>query len=341
MSSPRRPGRRTNLALLVLLAASFATGWLAFGVGASPALAVVTTLHGVIGLGLVVLVPWKSVVARRGLRRNRPHLGALTLASLIVASLVAGVAHATLGPLDVAGISALDVHVGAAFLVVPAVALHVAQRPQRLRRTDLSRRTALQSLGLAGGATIAYAAVETVSSVARLPGSGRRGTGSYEAGSGQPSRMPVTQWFTDDVPDLDPASYALTVHLPERHPRRVTYSELVAAADTDVRAVLDCTGGWWAEQEWRGVRLDRLLGEVEGESIVVRSVTGYTRRLPAADASRLVLATYVAGAPLSAGHGAPVRLVAPGRRGFWWVKWVAQVSLDDEPWWLQPPFPLQ
>jgi DMSO/TMAO reductase YedYZ molybdopterin-dependent catalytic subunit len=36
-----------------------------------------------------------------------------------------------------------------------------------------------------------------------------------------------------------------------------------------------------------------------------------------------------------------VRLVAPGRRGFWWVKWVRRIEVVDEPWWLQSPFPLQ
>jgi hypothetical protein len=40
------------------------------------------------------------------------------------------------------------------------------------------------------------------------------------------------------------------------------------------------------------------------------------------------------------GHGAPVRLLAPGRRGPWWVKWVRSVDLVDRPWWLQLPFPL-
>jgi DMSO/TMAO reductase YedYZ molybdopterin-dependent catalytic subunit len=63
--------------------------------------------------------------------------------------------------------------------------------------------------------------------------------------------------------------------------------------------------------------------------------------LPVRDAGHLLLATSAAGQPLSAGHGAPVRLVAPGRRGFWWVKWVVRLDVVDEPWWLQPPFPLQ
>jgi hypothetical protein len=34
-----------------------------------------------------------------------------------------------------------------------------------------------------------------------------------------------------------------------------------------VRAVLDCTGGWYAAQDWRGVRLDRLLAEHLGADL--------------------------------------------------------------------------
>jgi DMSO/TMAO reductase YedYZ molybdopterin-dependent catalytic subunit len=341
MVASLRPSRRTNLALLVLLTAAFLTGWLAFGVGTSPASRIVAVMHGVLGLGLVLLVPWKSVVVRRGLRRRRPHGDALVLAAAVATSIVAGVAHATLGPLAVGGISALDVHVGAAVVAVLFVVLHVRRRPQPVRRADLSRRTLLRALTLAGGAALAYGMVEAAADVARLPGAGRRGTGSYEAGSGRPAQMPVTQWFTDSVPAVQERAHVLTVLEPGRPPRRVAYADLLAAADSTVEAVLDCTGGWWAVQEWRGVRLDRLLGEHDGRSIVVRSVTGYSRRFPVEDAATLLLATHVADRPLSPGHGSPVRLVAPGRRGFWWVKWVDQVSVGDEPWWWQPPFPLQ
>jgi DMSO/TMAO reductase YedYZ molybdopterin-dependent catalytic subunit len=34
------------------------------------------------------------------------------------------------------------------------------------------------------------------------------------------------------------------------------------------------------------------------------------------------------------------RLVAPGRRGYWWVKWVTAVEPSSVPAWLQSPFPL-
>jgi DMSO/TMAO reductase YedYZ molybdopterin-dependent catalytic subunit len=115
--------------------------------------------------------------------------------------------------------------------------------------------------------------------------------------------------------------------------------------DDHVTTTLDCTGGWWARQEWTGVWLARLFADAGiriagAPSIEVRSATGYMRRFPLDDASILLLATRVAGRPLSPGHGFPVRLVAPGRRGFWWVKWVVDLELSDKPWWLQTPFPL-
>jgi DMSO/TMAO reductase YedYZ molybdopterin-dependent catalytic subunit len=129
--------------------------------------------------------------------------------------------------------------------------------------------------------------------------------------------------------------------------QRVTLPVADLERGDTVRAVLDCTGGWYAEQDWRGTSLRRLLTDsLDGDlprdgSVDVVSRTGYRRRLPLRDAEHLLLATSMAGRPLSSGHGAPVRLVAPGRRGFWWVKWVARIEVVDEPWWAQSPFPLK
>ena len=35
------------------------------------------------------------------------------------------------------------------------------------------------------------------------------------------------------------------------------------------------------------------------------------------------------------------RLVSADRRGFWWVKWIVSIEVDDLPHWWQSPFPLQ
>ena len=325
----------------MLLIGSFVTGWVAFGLEGWPESRVVSVVHGVLGLGILVLTPWKAVIVRRGLRRRRRHAVAVAFALVVAVSLLAGVVHATLGPLEVAGLTALTVHVAVAVVAVPLAVIHVVRRRQRPRATDLSRRTALRAIAIGGAAALAYAAQESVTSVAGLAGARRRGTGSYEVGSGQQSTMPVTQWFTDEVPRIDPAAYELQIGRPDQPTLRLSHGDLLAMTSATQSAVLDCTGGWWAEQLWRGVRLDTLLGTATHGSIAVRSVTGYTRHFPPGDAATLLLATHVGGAPISPGHGGPVRLVAPGRRGFWWVKWVDQVSLEPQPWWSQSPFPLQ
>jgi len=334
-----RAGRRTNVALMTVLCAAFASGALAFGIGTLDGARLVAMAHGTLGLGLLLLVPWKSAIIRRGLARDAPARGRKTgvaLGLLLLLSVSAGVLHAVSGYRGVAGVSAMAVHVGAAAMALPFLLIH-ARRRQRIRRSDLSRRTLLRAGAFGVGSLAAYATLAAATSLLRLPGRQRRPTGSYEIGSGDPGEMPVTQWFTDTVPVVSTASWQVSLNV---HP--IPYSDLAAGRDT-VRAVLDCTGGWYAEQEWRGVALSRLLRQVPvgTRSIDVISSTGYRRRLPLSDIDHLLLATHAAGQPLSEGHGGPVRLVAPGRRGFWWVKWVERIEVTAEPWWLQPPFPLQ
>ena len=336
----RRAGRRTNVALLALLGGAFASGLLAYGTGTPGQARLLAVAHGTFGLGLLLLVPWKSVIVRRSTRRSgwsRGHGAGAVLGLLLGITVAAGVLHSAGGYHPVLGVTALTVHVAAAVLALPILVAHAWGRRQRPRRGDLSRRTLLRAGALGVGSLAAYAALDATTGLLGLPGGDRRGTGSFEAGSGTPDQMPVTQWFTDSVPSLSRDSWRVRVGS-----RAVPYADLSSGSDS-FRAVLDCTGGWYAEQEWRGMRMDRLLGTIPdgARSVDVVSVTGYRRRLPLTDLDRLLLATHVAGRPLSDGHGGPVRLVAPDRRGFWWVKWVQRIELTSEPWWLQPPFPLQ
>jgi hypothetical protein len=332
---PRRAGRRTNLGLLVLLGTAFATGALAYGTGSPTPAAVVVALHGAAGLGLLLLVPWKAVVVRRSWPRAATRTTSALLGALVALAVAAGMLHA----IGVAPIVTLWIHVAAAVCAAPLLAAHMWGRRQRPRRTDLSRRSLLQVGGLAAGAAALWGATEAALKLTGAPGAERRGTGSLEIGTGDPAAMPVTQWFTDTVPQDD--ADTLTVVGGGRE-TRIAVRDL--ARGDEVRAALDCTGGWYAVQTWSGVRLDRLLAEVDlpdDGSVDVVSRTGYRRRLPLRDAGHLLLATSAAGQPLTNGHGAPVRLVAPGRRGFWWVKWVERIEVVDSPWWAQPPFPLQ
>ena len=61
--------RRTNLALLVMLVAALVSGGLAFAAGTGWGRPVVVG-HGLAGLAVLVLAPWKSAIVRRGLARR-------------------------------------------------------------------------------------------------------------------------------------------------------------------------------------------------------------------------------------------------------------------------------
>lgn len=332
--------RRTNLALLIVLVVALVTGGLAFAAGTGWGRPVVVA-HGLAGLAVLVLAPWKSVVVRRGLaRRSGPgRWASVTFGVLVVVAVAAGLAHATGALAHLGPVSAMQVHVGAALVALPLLAWHAAARGgARARRTDLSRRALLRAGVVAGGAGLLLVAVEGATRLAGLPGTRRRFTGSLPVAGDDPGQIPVTQWLDDRVAAIDPSAWRLRVTA-GASTRDWTYEELAAFGDR-VEAVLDCTGGWFARAAWEGARLERVLPPGATGSVVVVSATGYRRRLPLGDAGTLLLATRLAGRPLSAGHGFPARLVAPGRRGFWWVKWVVSVELDPAPWWRQPPFPL-
>ena len=68
----------------------------------------------------------------------------------------------------------------------------------------------------------------------------------------------------------------------------------------------------------------------DAQHVRVFSQTGYRWSFSIDDARELLLATRVGGEPLSHEHGAPLRLVAPGRRGYQWVKWIVRLELSAD-----------
>lgn len=339
-------GRRTNLGLALLMVLAVATGLWANTIGTDwlldPA-----TIHGAVALGILVLAPWKSIIVRRGLRRgrggrrgggrrgSRRRAWSLALLAVVLVVLGSGLVHSTgvtdrVGPLTI-----FQVHIGGAVIAMLLLAVHYRIHPVRGRPADASRRALLQGAGLAAAAGTAWLLWEGVLGVTGARGADRRFTGSHERASYTPSAMPVTSWLDDRVQHIDPAGW--TVRLGQRDMGLAMLAEL---PQDDLDAVLDCTSGWYSRQRWTGVRLDRLLDVGDARSLEVRSATGYGRRFPVADLDRLWLVTDVGGEPLSAGHGFPARIVAPGRRGFWWVKWVVDIQPSATPAWVQSPFPL-
>jgi hypothetical protein len=328
----RRAGRRTNLALLALLIAAAVTGGLAFAAGTSIPATLATVAHGLCGVAIVLLVPWKTVIVRRapGLRA-----ASLALVVLLAICLASGIAEVFFGYGVLWRLTPMQIHVGSAVVAVPLLAWHVVrQHRQRVRRTDFSRRTLLRTGVLAGGAAAMYSVLESVGWLAGSASASRIATGSHRLPA---SAVPATIWLFDQVPTVGAGQRV------EIAGTAFSVPDLAARSRT-VAARLDCTSGWYTEAEWTAVPVADLLPADQlaaAASIDVVSVTGYRRRFPADEAGSLWLATGYQGESLLPAYGAPVRLVAPRRRGFWWVKWVASVELSDVPAWGQSPFPLQ
>ncbi|MEM7341289.1 MAG: molybdopterin-dependent oxidoreductase [Actinomycetota bacterium] len=347
----RLTSRQVNLMIEALLVVSVITGlgsWVVVTAWARPLIVV----HALSGLALVVVAPTKiRGPVRAGFKRQRDtRWMSAILGALVLATVALGVVHATGLWYGVGEGSALWIHLLVGFALIPLAVWHVWTRPVHPRPADLNRRALLSGTAVVGIAGAVLVGQEAAARAAGLAGGRRAGTGSHEVASFEPESMPIVSWIDDRVPDIDRTAWPLVAA-----GGSVAVDDLRRLAGP-LEATLDCTGGWRSTQRWEVVSLAQVLGLglglpdgggagvglalAEGtRSVRVRSATGFTRLFSLDVLDEVYLATGYGGRSLRPGHGAPVRLVAPGRRGPWWVKWVVEVEPSRRPTWLQLPFP--
>jgi hypothetical protein len=302
-------------------------------------------IHRAAAWALILLIPWKTIISLRSLRRGldgRVDRNIMIVVSLILAAatltvLVLGLMWAWnlgdyyvwIGPYAYSGIGW---HWGIAIGLAPLFLVHVWRRWPRPKKTDFAgRRQALKLMGLGVAAVASWGMAETLSRVLQSDESPRRFTGSREAGSFKGLDYPVTTAADQGKIRLTPETWKLTITGAVKTPLTLNYADVIALSLSEVTATLDCTGGWYTTQIWRGVRLADLLEKAgmdqEKVDIILRDVSGYSAHFTPSEFREILLATQVGSELLDHVHGFPLRAVVPSRRGWHWVKWLTEIEV--------------
>lgn len=337
-----------NVLVLFLLTVQAITGY--FGmVNGRLSRSWILWAHGIGAYALLVLLYWKGGIILDALRRKtvwtRRRIAFAAMFGLLLIVLLTGLLWTFNGPIYLGGFSLVSLHI---YLAVPLLGL-MAWHAWHMRfiwrvSETVGRRLFLGTAVSTILGLIAWRTADWSKANLNLPGAARRFTGSYEMGSFS-GRFPVVSWIADNPPPIDVANWQLVLDGAVKRPLTFSYEQLRQLIDREETAVIDCTGGWYSEQVWRGVSLARLLDTAElaegAASISVIAVSGYKRRFTLEQAKRYFLALEIAEAPLPHGHGFPLRLVAPDQRGVNWVKWISHIRVNRTSKLWQLPLPLQ
>jgi hypothetical protein len=302
-------------------------------------------IHRIAAWALILIIPWKTIISVRSLKRGIDRR--LDRSLMVVISLVLTVATLAVLVLGlmwkwnlgayytwIAGYAytAVGWHWGIAIGLIPFFLLHVWRRWPRPKRVDFAgRRQALKLLGAGAAALAGWGLAEALAKTLEDEGTPRRFTGSRESGSFTGLKYPVTSGTDQGKIKLDPETWKLTLTGAVANPLVLEYADVLALSNSELIATLDCTGGWYSTQAWQGAYLVELLEQagVRSEAVGIRlkGVLDYSAPFTLAQAQEILLATRSGGLALDHPHGYPLRAVVPSRRGWHWVKWLTEIEV--------------
>ncbi|WP_254936711.1 MULTISPECIES: molybdopterin-dependent oxidoreductase [unclassified Cyanobium] len=147
----------------------------------------------------------------------------------------------------------------------------------------------------------------------------------------EPSALLVNSF--NGVPEINAASFSLTVDGLVQQPQQLSLSALNQFPQQEMVIRHDCVVGWTVIVAWGGVQLGDML-RLAGVSplagyVAFESADGYfeTWDLCTALHPQTLLGTKMNGAPLPAANGAPLRLASPLKLSYKLSKWITAIHV--------------
>ncbi len=134
---------------------------------------------------------------------------------------------------------------------------------------------------------------------------------------------------------LDRATFRLRVTGLVKEDLNLSYEQLLALPAYSELAYMPCVDGWGFSAKWTGFRVTDLLnrsGLLPGASYAVfYSADGYSTGLPLdyLRENEILMAYGLNDVTLPQERGFPFQLVAKGRYGYKWAKWITKIEVTD------------
>ena len=137
---------------------------------------------------------------------------------------------------------------------------------------------------------------------------------------------------------INEADYTLTIDGLVDHPLTLSYADLEALPQVSELATLQCVEGWQYTAEWTGPTLSSIFAKAGVQPGAVIAIfhtaddtSGYSSDdLNYIDSNNIIVAMKDNGVTLPAANGFPLRLVAAGKWGYKWAKWITRIELSSD-----------
>ena len=137
---------------------------------------------------------------------------------------------------------------------------------------------------------------------------------------------------------INQTDYTLTIDGLVDHPLTLSYADLEALPQVSELATLQCVEGWQYTAEWTGPTLSSIFAKAGVQPGAVIAIfhtaddtNGYSSvDLNYIDSNNIIVAMKDNGITLPAANGFPLRLVAAGKWGYKWAKWITRIELSSD-----------